>query len=227
MSIGTTGDIETIRKLADTIERHRGDEAAWSRLGAQLFSRRTLDGYGNRRKFERERAIPAGLNYKYCYDLEGGKDHKVLRWERTAFPVKKMPAIAAAYGVTLESIGAALDGGDLVPAPGAAPAVPAALPPGPDGARRLGILSDAAIIAGAPYASAIFTRLRAFPPGEELPGREVFLDGFTGIPGLDADRAAGLWNDYAGVMPEVDLVWLISAVQADMDAAAQPDSNVG
>jgi hypothetical protein len=220
LSIGTTGDIETIRKLADTIERHRGDEAAWSRLGAQLYARRTLDGYGNRRKFERERLAGGDLNYKYCYDLEGGKDHIVLRWGRTSFPVKKMPAIAAAYAVTVESIGATLDGGDLVPA--AAPGWTADPPPE---VRMSGVLSDAAIAAAAPLATAILMHLRGFPPGHSLPGREIFLDGAP-IPGLDAGRAARRWDDHDYMTVE-GRVWLIAALQVDMETTARADSNVG
>jgi hypothetical protein len=222
LSIGTTGDVETIRKLADTIERHRGDEAAWSRWGAQLFSRRTLDGYGNRRKFERERLPGTGLNYKYCYDMEGGKDHIVLRWNRTAFPVKKMPAIAAAYAVTLESLGFPLDGGELVPAP--APVLAWTADPPPE-VRMSGVLSDAAIAAAAPLATAILMHLREFPPGRDLSGRKIFLEGAR-IPGLDLDRAARRWDDH-GYMTEEGRVWLIAALQVNMEATTRLDSNVG
>jgi hypothetical protein len=223
LSIGTTGDIETIRKLADTLERHRGDEAAWSRHGAQLEAHRTLIGYGNRRKFARERGEPAGLDYKFIYDLEGGPEHKALRWGRKGYPIGRMPKIAAAYGVTVESLGFVLDGGELVPA-GRAPVAAWTADPPPE-VRMSGVLSDAAIAAAAPLATAILMHLRGFPPGRNLAGRGIFLDGAR-IPGLDADRAARRWDDYDHLTVE-GRVWLIAALQVNMEATARLDSNVG
>ena len=219
MDSSTPGDAETIRKLGETLKAHRGDIRAWTRLGGQFRERRELAGYWNRREFWRKRGAPNGLDYKFIYDLEPGP-----AWGRKGVPASRMPAIAASYGVTLASIGSALDGGDLMPAPESAPGLP---PPGPPPAVRLsGVLSDAAIVAAAPYATAIMTRLRAFPENAKPSGSKVFLENGTRVPGLDADRAALLWDDH-DYMPEEERVWLIAALQADRDAAARPDSSVG
>ena len=38
----TTGDVETIRELAETIKTRRGDIEAWTRWGSQLRAHREL-----------------------------------------------------------------------------------------------------------------------------------------------------------------------------------------
>ena len=122
MDSSTPGDAETIRKLSEQIKAHRGDTEAWTRLGGQLRAHRELAGYGNRRRFVNDRCRPEdpdGLDYKFVYDLEGGP-----RWGRRGFPAGRMRNIAAAYGVTLASIGATLDGGNLVATPDPAPNPP-------------------------------------------------------------------------------------------------------
>lgn len=87
---------------ADTTDAH-----AWKRLGELLILRRTaLDPrYRNRRAF----ADARGINYKLASDIEQAK--------RTDFSIATLAHIAASYDVTYESLKAALDGGDLEPAP--------------------------------------------------------------------------------------------------------------
>lgn len=215
------GDAETLRQLGDILIAHRGDAEAWKRLGGELRSQRTLIGYGNRRRFAEERGLPNGLGdnpnaaYKFIYDLEGG-----LRWGRKGFPAEKMPAIAAAWGVTLGSIGAVLDGtGHLVPLPAAIadPDPPPAVPP--PAVRMSGVLSDTAIVAAAPYATAILTTLRdlAAQGNMQPSGHDVFPDDW---------RAARRWREYDD-MPEEERVWLIAALQADADTSARPDTGTG
>jgi len=215
----TTGDAEAIRQLKETLKRHRGDAEAWTLLGGRLrASRGRIDPkYRNRALFVRERCKPRVLDYKFIYDLEARpKDGRV------GFSIDKLLDVAAVYAVTLESIGTALDGGELVPAAAPAPAWTADPPPE---VRLSGVLSDAAIVAAAPLATAILMHLRGFPQGRNLPGRDIFLDGAR-IPGLDADRAARRWDDYDHLTVE-GRVWLIAALQVSMEAAARPDSNVG
>lgn len=230
MSIGTTGDAETIRKLGETIAARAGDTGAWDRLAVQLRGQRALIGYGNRRRFVRERCDPdhpGGLDYKFIYDLEKG----LRGTRRKAYPVGRMPRVAAAYMVTLGSISDVLDGaGDLVPLPPADAPLPADPPPA---VRMSGVLSETALAAAAPYATRILLRLRdlAHEPATLKPaGHEVFAehpDARGRLVPAD-DRAASVWDAYADDMPEPELVWLIAALQADADTpAARPDTNVG
>jgi hypothetical protein len=222
----TTGDLETIRKLGETLKAHWGDAEAWGRLGGLLRTQRVLIGYGNRRRFVAERCGPPGdpnsLDYHFICDIERGLNAT----RRKGYPLNRMLAVAAAYGVTDESTGAALDGGELVSAADQAPApVPAWTAAPPPEVRMSGVLSAQAIVAAAPLATAILMRLRDFPPGRELEGRHIFLDGAP-IPGLDAGVAARRWNDY-GYMTDEGRVWLIAALQADEETTARPDMNVG
>lgn len=224
MTSRTTGDLETIRKLGETLEAHRGDAAAWGRLGRLLRTQRVLIGYGNRRRFVTERCGPPGdpnsLDYHFICDIERGLNAS----RRKGYPLSRMLAVAAAYGVTVESIGAALDSGDLAPAPVPVP-VPAWTAAPPPEVRLSGVLSDAAIVAAAPLATAILMHLRGFPPGRDLSGKEIFLDG-PPVPGLDADYAARRWDDHRYMTVE-GRVWLIAALQTDMETIARPDMNVG
>jgi hypothetical protein len=118
--VTTPPDPGTISRLTTVLEAHRGDMLAYRRLAAALRERRaTLDPrYGKRSVFVRERCEPLGLNSKYIYDLEaqGGSGYG-----RQGFGPDRMPAVAAAYAVTLDSITAVLDGaGALTAAPPAA-----------------------------------------------------------------------------------------------------------
>jgi len=218
----TTGDAEAIRQLKETLKRHRGDAGAWTLLGGQLRARRGQINpkYRNRALFVRERSKPRGLDYKFIYDLEARpKDG------RSGFSIDKLLDVAAAYGVTVESIGAALDGGDLIPAAGPVPA-PAAGPP--EAVKASGILNDAAIVAAKPYATAIMTRLRDLAAeGLMTPsGSDLFLDPSRPLPGLDGDRAARRWDAHDDMLDD-ERAWLIAALQADAETAAWPDMNVG
>lgn len=84
----------------------RTDAAAWKRLGELLIRRRIeLDpAYQNRTAFCTER----GIDYRLAYDIEEAR--------RTNFRKGTLAGIAAAYGVTLDSLYAALGGGELAPA---------------------------------------------------------------------------------------------------------------
>ena len=79
--------------------------AKWQRLGELLVRRRVeLDPrYQNRTVFTAER----GLDYRLAFDIEEAK--------RTNFRKGTLAGIAVAYGVTLDSLYAALDGGQLEP----------------------------------------------------------------------------------------------------------------
>ena len=141
-----------------------------------------------------------------------------------------MPAIASAYGVRLDSLGPALDGGDLIPASAAAP-VPLPDPGPPPAVRLSGVLSDRAIVAAAPHATAIMGRLRDLaaegkvqPSGEDVFARRPA--GIGGSPHLDVYWAAGLWKDHA-YMPEDERAWLIAALHTHRETTARPDTNVG
>lgn len=85
----------------------RTDAAAWKRLGELLIRRRIeLDpAYQNRTTFCTER----GIDYRLAYDIEEAR--------RTNFRKGTLAGIAAAYGVTLDSLYAALTGGELAAAP--------------------------------------------------------------------------------------------------------------
>jgi hypothetical protein len=102
----TAGDAEAYRKLAETLQNHRGDTEAWGRVGELLrVQRQLLDRrYANRRVFADER----GLNYKAVYDLE-----RAGTAGRTDFTLDTILTLADGYGVTPDSLGAALEGGDL------------------------------------------------------------------------------------------------------------------
>ena len=225
MTSRTTGDLETIRKLGETLKAHWGDAEAWGRLGGLLRTQRVMIGYGNRRRFEKERCgdpyDPNSLDYHFICDIERG----LRGTRRKGYPLDRMIPVATAYGVTAESIGAALDGGELVPAAGPVPAVAAGPPPA---VRLSGILSDQAIVAAAPYATAIMGRLRDLAAeGLMKPsGAALFLDPARPLPGLDGDRAARRWDAYDD-MPEDERAWLIAALQADTETTARPDTNVG
>jgi len=185
-------------------------------------------GYGNRRRFVEERCGPPGdpnsLDYHFICDIERGLNAT----RRKGYPLDRMIRVAAAYGVTEESAGAALDGGELVPAPESTPALhPDRMDGPPEAVLLSGVLTPQAIYAAYPYATAILTRLRAFPLGKEPTGPEVFLDeGGVQLPRFDSARAAELWDAHR-YMPEDERAWLIAALQADMKTTARPDSNVG
>lgn len=206
----TTGDAETIRKLRQIIGAHSGDFPAWNRLGELLAARRQVlsERYAKSRElFARERGEPHGLTGKFLYELEHGP-----RWGRKGYPAGRMPAVAAAYGVTLESIGAALDGGQLEPAPSAprlapvhAPADPAAADP-PPAVLGSGVLSPQAIAAAAPHATEILIRLRDLAvAGIMRPsGRQLFPD---------SDYEARLWDLNADELPDEDAAWLVAGLR--------------
>lgn len=113
----TTPDAGTYQRLAEALTAHRGDVAAYQRLGAQMKARRHLidPRYGNRQLFVRERLVPAGLKEsaakKLAYDLE----HGTLQ-SRGGFSPGNMLILAQAYGTTPDSVIAVLDGdGELGP----------------------------------------------------------------------------------------------------------------
>ena len=126
-----TPDAGTYQRLAAALTAHRGDVAAYQRLGAQMKARRHLldPRYGNRQLFVRERLIPLGLKEsaakKLAYDLE----HGTLQ-SRGGFSAGSMLILAQAYGTTPDSLITVLDGGELEPLPAdSPPPPPAAAPP--------------------------------------------------------------------------------------------------
>jgi hypothetical protein len=223
----TPGDAETYERLNEVLARHHGDTAAWERLGQLLKARRqSLDPrYGNRRAFAEERLVPLGQTstggYKLAYDIEGGP-----RWGRRGFTLEVLPVIAAAYGVTIESIAAALDGGRLEPLHPPAPAQPA---PGADSGWLPPLGADA-IARARPYADQVFmarsdwrAAYAAAHPGiavsdiPEPPGAELFPD---------SDEDARTWDGRAGVLSVQERVWLIAALRA-REAARERQAGTG
>ena len=119
----TAGDAEAYRELGETLRKHRGDTQAWGRLGEMLrVQRQMLDRrYSNRRAFANER----GLNYKAVYDIE-----RAATGGRTDFTLDSVLTLAEGYNVSYQSIGAALEGGELEPLTTPPPRL-AAVPPLP------------------------------------------------------------------------------------------------
>lgn len=110
------------------------DPAAWVRLGELLTRRRTdLDArYRNRTLFAAER----GLDYRLCYDIE---EHR-----RANFRTATLAGIAAAYGVTADSVLAVLRNSADHLEPASPPRL-APVPSPPSSAEFAGDLPDAVI----------------------------------------------------------------------------------
>jgi hypothetical protein len=108
--------------LTDTRDRKRKGSPQWIRLGELLTVRRTeLDpAYFDRAAFARDR----GINLKLAQDIENNARENFT-------PLTLRDLIARAYGVEYQSVLAALDGGDLVAAPGMPPHKPRGLRPVP------------------------------------------------------------------------------------------------
>ena len=212
MTSRTTGDTETIRKLGEILEAHRGDAEAWGRFGGLLRTQRVLIGYGNRRRFVAERCGPPGdpnsLDYHFICDIERGLNAS----RRKGYSLSRMLAVAAAYGITLESAGAALDGGELeaVQAPAPASFRPAVPPPA---VLMSGVLSLQAIAAAGPYVTRIFRRMHALaitkgiaqPSGSDLFAVDLTAEGIEDVyrQRPREHRAAGLWGAYADGRPRM------------------------
>lgn len=238
MTTTTTGDLATISELEQAVKRHRGDTEAWKYLGGQLVARRTQLGYasGRRQRFVNERCRPAdvdGLSYKFLYELEQGRAGQGSRSGRAGFPTGRLITVAEAYAVTLDSIGATLDGGSLTAVQAGLVAVPAgpdhqhSQPAGPPASvlmssvYRSGLLTDAALAAAAPYATEILMRLRDLAVGGIVrpSGRQLFPDD---------DQQAAMWDRHADDMPDDDLAWLVAGQRVLEDSVRQqPDISAG
>lgn len=228
----TTPDAEVQRRLNQALRDHHGDVEAWTRLGDLLRARRqVLDPrYGNRRLFVRERGEPDDIsenktvNEKLVYDIEGGP-----RWGRKGFTAAKLAAVARAYDVTLDSVAAALDGGELEPAPARAPRQVRPAPPGGDG--WLPPLDEGRLAGARPYADEIYrdliswtARYVAARPGTDPqavpdpPGAELFPD---------SREDAATWDLRADLMTVEERVWLIAALRSRQAAARSRGSGTG
>jgi hypothetical protein len=236
----TAWNAEAYRQLKQTLKEHWGDKQAWGRVGGLLeVHRRYVLGYENRRAFARERRI----NYKTTGDVETAY--------RANFGLGiVVDEIAPAYGVTPESIGYALDGGQLVPLapdrqdrpqpqrarpdPGTDPVpfpqpderslTPAALTV----VQRLG--PDMAARAHS-YANEINRELRRWTAEyaqrhPDIPFDEIPLPEGKDLFG-EGTYAADSWDLHAPELPADELVDLIAALRARVAAMREQDMNVG
>lgn len=235
----TTGDAETLRRLNEALRAHHGDFAAWKRVGGQLAVQRQLLGYGNRSEFVRRRMVPLGVSEtaaaKLAYDIEGGP-----RWGRKGFTVNALRIAAQAWNVTLESFAAALDGGELIPAPpadggnlvplpAAQPApvpAPAALAP-----AALMVLSPEMAARAIPYVNDIHHQLSRWKAEYAREHRDVDVDDFPVPSGEDlfgpGTYDAGTWNARKAEMSEDELVSLIATLRALAAPARDRDTSAG
>jgi hypothetical protein len=223
----TAGDAEeAYRQLRQTLQEHRGDKEAWGRAGGLLaVHRRFTLGHKTRRAL----AKATGINYKTASDVETAY--------RTNFGLEiVVDEIAPAYGVTPESIGHALEGGQLVPlgdspaqAGHPAPPPPADTPPTP--AALLLALGPEMAARAQPYAREINRELRRWTAeyAQEHPG--VPFDDIPLPPGKDlfgdGTYEAQSWDLHSAELPEDELVGLIAALRARAAAAREQDTNVG
>jgi hypothetical protein len=213
----TAGDAEARRQLMQTLQEHRGDKEAWGRAGALLeVHRRFTLGYETRRALARA----TGINYKTASDVETAY--------RANFGLGiVVDEIAPAYDVTPESIGDALEGGQLVPL-GSSPAQAGGTPLAPAALLALGPELAARAV---PYASEINRELRRWTaeyarknpdvPFDEIPlpaGEDLFGEGTH-----DAES----WDLHATELSPDELVGLIAALRAHAAAAREQDTNVG
>jgi hypothetical protein len=100
------------------------------RVQRQLLDRR----YSNRRLFADER----GLNYKAVYDIE-----RAATGGRTDFTLDSVLTLAEGYNVSYQSVGAALEGGELEPLDvPSSPAVLSVVPPGADDEEEIGAVLE-------------------------------------------------------------------------------------
>jgi hypothetical protein len=177
-------------------------EQARKLLGELLQARRGELGYAHRTTFGTER----GLHWRMVTDIEQAY--------RDTFTIGTLAKVADAYGVTLGSLRAVLEGraDRLEPVPGAGEAGsdrPA--PPTSPRGNPLGVaITDEQLTRMRPYIADTETRLevaRAAHPGEELTGRMVF-------PNSPAD--ADSWDRLAagGRLPPEGIAWGVAAVRA-------------
>lgn len=182
-------------------------EDRWQLLGELLAEHRRVGlGIGTMIEFARKRLPPTlegNPNRRRVDDLENSR--RPNRW-----PAPTLKEMAAAYGVTYESVLAVLnDQANCLTAvtPGDAPPLPArtALPAPPQSQ----LLREEAV---RPFADPIWERLLDLrdrgvhdPSGEQL-----------GFPPGDAT----VWDDSAGSMPLSDRVWLIGTLRRNRAARA-------
>lgn len=199
----------------------------WVRLGRLLAHRRgeldlrfagSMQGYGGRTAF----AEAWDVNIKLIEDLE-------LNHRENFTPLTLRDQIAPAYGVTYESIQDALEGGDLVAAPGTPPHQPpaglrsrrprkaAAMPPEASAWTPPPYYDQARTDRIRPYAEPLHQRLaelRASGTGEP-----------SGAGLLDDPLYAHFWDAYRNdrhLSPE-DTIAVIAELQADeADEAGRP-----
>ena len=160
----------------------QGPEDAWKRLGELLEEwRRVQLSYKFRTKFAEARLpeTPDGNpNVRLVTDIENSL--RPNRW-----PAGTLKEIAAAYGVTYESVLAVLQGeaGGLILAKTAPPPAPAA--PGRNSGRTPPVTGEDKNGATWPYAEAIWQRLLELAGNPDPTGAELF--------GEDTDEAR-IWD---------------------------------